>query len=61
MAPRKKSPDSRFAGLVRPNMTLTEDENWSVERARADLRMEKGEFLKACVLYVIRHGLDPRK
>ncbi len=59
--PRKKSPEGRFADAIRPNLILTQDENWKVEEARAKLRMEKGEYLKACILYVLKHGIDPRK
>ncbi len=61
MAPRKKDPESRFKGLIRPSLVLTESENWQVEEARVHLKMEKGDFIKECVLYCIRHGIDPRK
>lgn len=59
--PRKKDPNSRFADVIRPNLLLTQEENWQVEEARSKLRMEKGEYLKACVAYVLRHKVDPRK
>jgi hypothetical protein len=59
--PRKKDPQGRFADSIRPNLRLTDDENWQVESARAALHLEKGEYLKACILYCLRHKVDPRK
>lgn len=60
MTPRKKGPDSRFKGQIRPSLILSEEENWKVEEARVRLKMEKGDFLKMCVFYCIREGIDPR-
>ena len=59
--PRKKSQDSRFADSIRPNLRLTEEQNWMVEEARSKLRMEKGEFLLACVMYVLKHKINPQE
>lgn len=61
MSPRKKSPESRFQGMVRPSIILTESENWKVEEARVRLQMEKGQFIKDCVFYCINHNIDPRE
>ncbi|GEM_PF-1993264 len=61
MAPRKKQPGSRWEGTVRPYLVLSEDENWEVEKIRIEYKMDKSEFLKACVMYILRNKIDPRK
>jgi hypothetical protein len=59
--PRKKDPTKRHADKIRPHLYFSEVENWKVEKYRINLEMEKSEFLRACVFYVIDNKLDPRK
>ncbi|OHD67304.1 MAG: hypothetical protein A2W19_02540 [Spirochaetes bacterium RBG_16_49_21] len=59
--PRKKDPTKRHADKVRPHIYFSEAENWKVEKYRVDLQMEKAEFLRACIFYIIKNGIDPRK
>lgn len=49
----------RFKDLIRPTITLTEDENRLIEHYRIDLGLTKGEFIKMAALYCVKNKINP--
>lgn len=55
--PLKKGKD---AGKVRPYVVFDPEEYKDISRHALELDMDKGEFIRAAVLYVASRKIDPR-
>jgi hypothetical protein len=56
--PLKKGKD---AGKVRPYVTFEPGEYKEISRLALEFDMEKGEFIRSAVMYVVKNKIDPRK
>ncbi len=51
----------RYAGLVRPFVVLTPEEDKKLSHAAIDQSMGKSEFIKKALLYCLNHKIDLSK
>ncbi|OHD71931.1 MAG: hypothetical protein A2W19_02050 [Spirochaetes bacterium RBG_16_49_21] len=49
------------AGKIRPYVVFDPQEYKEISRLALELDMEKGEFIRAAVLHVVKNKIDPRK